>query len=88
MYSTFVGLETARRALYAQRAAIDITGHNVSNVNTPGYRRQRPVIEATPPAPGALQPGTGVKVAGIERMRDQFVDTQIRHTLASLGRWE
>lgn len=88
MYSTFVGLETARRALYAQRAAIDITGHNISNVNTPGYRRQRPVIEATPPAPGALQPGTGVKVAGIERMRDQFVDTQIRHTLASLGRWE
>jgi flagellar hook-associated protein 1 FlgK len=88
VYSTFGGLETARRALYAQRAAIDITGHNVANVNTPGYRRQRPVMSATPPAPGGLKPGTGVKVAGIERMRDQFVDTQIRHTLASLGRWE
>jgi flagellar hook-associated protein 1 FlgK len=70
VYSTFGGLETARRALYAQRAAIDITGHNVANVNTPGYRRQRPVMSATPPAPGGLKPGTGVKVAGIERMRD------------------
>ncbi|MEA4882364.1 MAG: flagellar hook-associated protein FlgK [Clostridia bacterium] len=88
MYSSFFGLETARRALFAQRAAIDITGHNLANASTPGYRRQRALLVATPPAAGGLAPGTGVTVASIERMRDQFVDTQIRNTLASLGRWE
>ncbi len=86
--SSFTGLETARRALFAQRTAIDVTGHNMANASTPGYRRQRAQLVATPPAPGAMQPGTGVVVATIERMRDQFVDMQIRHSLGSLGRWE
>ncbi len=86
--SSFAGLETARRALFAQRMAIDVTGHNIANANTPGYRRQRAEMAATPPAPGPMQPGTGVRVATIERMRDQFVDMQIRHSRSSLGRWE
>ena len=86
--SSFTGLETARRALFAQRMAIDVTGHNIANANTPGYRRQRAEMVATPPAPGPMQPGTGVKVATIERMRDHFVDMQIRHSHASLGRFE
>ena len=86
--SSFTGLETARRALFAQRMAIDVTGHNIANANTPGYRRQRAEMVATPPAPGPMQPGTGVKVATIERMRDRFVDMQIRHSRASLGRFE
>lgn len=86
--SSFTGMETARRALFAQRTAIDVTGHNMANASTPGYRRQRAQMVATPPSPGAMQPGTGVKVATIERMRDQFVDMQIRHSRASLGRWE
>lgn len=86
--SSFTGLETARRALFAQRMAIDVTGHNIANANTPGYRRQRAEMVATPPAPGPMQPGTGVRVATIERMRDHFVDMQIRHSRASLGRFE
>lgn len=41
-----------------------------------------------PAATGTLSPGAGVRIATIERMRDAFVDTQIRRTLADLGRWE
>jgi flagellar hook-associated protein 1 len=39
--STFRGLEVAKRTLHAQQSAINTTGHNIANANTPGYSRQR-----------------------------------------------
>ncbi|MFW6156917.1 MAG: flagellar basal body protein, partial [Armatimonadota bacterium] len=30
-------INIARSALFAQRAALEVTGHNVANVETPGY---------------------------------------------------
>ncbi|WP_249652442.1 flagellar basal body protein, partial [Lysinibacillus sp. D4A1_S13] len=41
MPSTFMGLETARRALSAQQTALSTVSNNVANANTEGYRRQR-----------------------------------------------
>ncbi|HEX2953878.1 MAG TPA: flagellar basal body protein, partial [Bacillota bacterium] len=34
MPSTFVGIETAFRALQAQQKALEVTGHNIANANT------------------------------------------------------
>ena len=47
MVSTFHGLETARRALNTQQAALLTTGHNIANANTPGYTRQRVNLTTT-----------------------------------------
>ncbi|MBP8975780.1 MAG: flagellar hook-associated protein FlgK [Bacteroidetes bacterium] len=80
-------LETARRALMSHRVAMDTVGHNVANAETPGYTRQRVNFEATPPlrtSVGLL--GTGVTVGSIERIREQFIDTQIRSTNDALGK--
>lgn len=96
MRSSFFGLEVARRAMDAHRLAMDVTGHNIANANTPGYRRQRVLLEPVlahgingiSKASGSGQMGAGVMAVGIERIRDQFVDMQIRHTTSSLGRWE
>lgn len=88
MASSFGGLEIAKRALYAQRAAIDVTGHNLANASTPGYRRQRAEMVSIPGQQGGLNPGAGVQVAKIERLRDAFVDGQIRRTLANIGHWQ
>ncbi len=41
MRPTFLGFETARKGIMASQKALDLTGHNISNVNTPGYTRQR-----------------------------------------------
>lgn len=41
MGSTFMGLETAKRGITAQRAGLYVTSNNVSNANTDGYSRQR-----------------------------------------------
>lgn len=40
MTSTFHGIETARRSLNTQTAALNTTGHNIANANTAGYSRQ------------------------------------------------
>jgi flagellar hook-associated protein 1 FlgK len=96
MGSTFGSLETGVRALRAQQLALQVTGQNIANADTPGYSRRIPVIRTTAPYPypsttrnaGAGQIGTGVEVTQIMRMRDQFIDAQIQKETASKGRWE
>ncbi len=95
MRSSFFGLETGLRALLAQQQAIDVTGHNIANANTPGFSRQVARLETTTPYPlpgpnrnaGAGQLGTGVSASSIERMRDLFIDLQLRTELAAQGDW-
>ncbi len=96
MRSTFFGLEIGRRGLQAQQRALDVTGHNVANANTPGFTRQEAVLTTTTPFPvpalnrpwGAAQVGTGVEISEIRRLRDQFLDLQVRHENKTLGYWE
>jgi flagellar hook-associated protein 1 FlgK len=89
MYGINVGFEIARRALLTQQVALNITGHNIANVNTPGYTRQNPILEATSPLP--VFPsfgGSGVEVSEIRRQRSYFLDTQVRKQSRLLGEWE
>lgn len=86
LYSIF---STGRTALMAQQQGISVTGHNIANVNTPGYTRQRLVLETNYPLdtqPGQM--GTGVGMAEIQRVYDRYIDTQIRNETTSLGEWE
>ncbi|OUM97585.1 MAG: flagellar hook-associated protein FlgK [Firmicutes bacterium ZCTH02-B6] len=95
MRPTFFGLDIARRALQAQMRALDVVGHNIANANTPGYSRQVAVFGTTDPYPApslnstihAGQVGTGVQVEAIRRLRDEFVEMQLRNETESLGRW-
>ncbi len=82
-----VGLNSAVRALLAQQQAMDAVSHNVANVNTPGYSRQRIHLGAVAPA-DASGVGQGVSVMGVERVRDQFIDFQIRTQSHSAGDYE
>lgn len=95
MRSTFHLLETAKRSLFTQQAALNTTGHNIANANTPGFSRQvvnttesRP-IEAfgmnRSNTPGQL--GTGVEVTSITRIREKFLDDQYRNENKSYGSW-
>jgi flagellar hook-associated protein 1 FlgK len=76
----FFGLNLALTALYAQRRGLDVTGQNIANVNTEGYSRQRvslsAITGASTPAFFARVSGTGggVKIDGIDRLRDQFLE--------------
>ncbi len=95
MTSTFFGLDIALRALRAQQTLVDVANQNIANANTPGYSRQVASLRTTLPFPvpafNALgqpgQLGTGVAIAEITRVRDTFVDYQMRGELAAQGRW-
>ena len=82
-------LNTGRTALLTQQKAIDVTGHNIANVNTDGYSRQRVNMETNEPyssQPG--QTGTGVRAAEIQRIYDRFLGAQINNENQNLGNWE
>ncbi|MGE5380697.1 MAG: flagellar hook-associated protein FlgK [Methylocystaceae bacterium] len=95
MRSTFFGIEMGRRAVVAQQAALDVTGHNVSNSNTTGYTRQVAEMTATDPFTypaktmpiSAGQMGTGSVVADVRRLRDEFVDAQMLDENHRNGYW-
>ncbi|PKM82409.1 MAG: flagellar hook-associated protein FlgK [Firmicutes bacterium HGW-Firmicutes-14] len=95
MRSTFFGLDIGRKALQAQRVSLDVTAHNIANANTEGYTRQRAVMQTTTPFAypsanrliGAGQLGTGVSVEEVKRVRDSYIDTQIRHENKTTGYW-
>ena len=73
--SSLIGLVgTMGSALAAQQAALDVTGQNVANVNTPGYVRQDAVLEANPVTSGV---GGGVTVTGIQRAFNNFTYGQV-----------
>jgi flagellar hook-associated protein 1 FlgK len=100
----FAGLYIGMSSLLAQRRAIEITGHNLSNVGTEGYSRQR--VELTSDS-GPITPalfaryegtGMGVRSGTISRLRDQFLelrgyqehaaDSQLRQIQSALSRIE
>lgn len=85
--STLFGiLGAAKSGLYANQLALQTTGNNVANANSPGYSRQRVDLkEALPEQLPVGQLGTGVQVDGIRRLRDQFCDTQFRQANQTLG---
>ncbi len=95
MRSTFFGIQTGLRGLMAQQRALDTTGHNITNANTPGYSRQVTNLATTSPytvpsfgRPAAAgQIGTGVTADAVERMRSAFLDDQIRNESETLGYW-
>ena len=81
------GIEIGRRALQAQQAALNTTGHNIANANTVGYSRRQVNLEnAISLVNGGI--GTGADIASIQRQRSSFDDAQMRVQQQVLGRWQ
>ena len=80
-------LSTGISGLRAFQRALDVTSHNIANVSTPGYSRQRVELqtrEAERYGSGYL--GTGVDVATITRSYDDLLATQARSATSSSSR--
>lgn len=87
MSGLFGTFNIAKSGLYAQQEALNVTSHNIANANTDGYTRQKVNLETTTPenSLGAAQIGTGVQVASITRVKDDFLDYQIRTQQSDQG---
>lgn len=95
MPSEFYGLEIAKKTLQAQQVAMDITGHNIANSNTVGYTRQVPRFTQQATAsigvftlPYLKNLGSGVLIDEVQRIRDRYIDLQIRQESRRETYWE
>lgn len=92
--SSFRGLSIGISAIFANQRALDVTGHNISNVNTQGYTRQMISNSASfyqkvgRSGNGKLmQLGHGVDVQEIRQYRDELLDKKFRRENTELGYW-
>jgi len=82
-------LNLAGNALLTQQKALNVTGNNIANVNTPGYSRQKLMLENKTPMQSSIGPmGNGVEAVSVERVYDRFLGVQINAESETLGRWE
>ncbi|SEJ56547.1 flagellar hook-associated protein FlgK [Demequina mangrovi] len=90
--STFSGITGALSSLTAQRQALETAGQNIANANTEGYTRQRVSLEAISTVAAAsifssgAKTGSGVRVIGIDRLADTFLDARLRTQTAYAAR--
>lgn len=84
--SNFVSLNTALSALQATRIRLDTAAHNVANVGTKGYTRQRVDLGTRVAYEGPYgQIGQGVEVTDVRRARDTFLDARFRNAQSGFG---
>jgi flagellar hook-associated protein 1 FlgK len=77
-------INTGISALNAFKRQMETTGHNIANVNTEGYSRQRVDLATRPPqisSQGFV--GSGIDVSDIRRSYDNYLALRVRDYTAS-----
>ena len=81
MSSTFGSFNTVRLGIYAAQKGLDVTGNNITNINTAGYTRQRldqvSLITSASDryySPYKTRVGQGVLTTGVSQPRDPGLD--------------
>jgi flagellar hook-associated protein 1 FlgK len=85
--SIFGTLTIGKQGLLTQARAIQVTSNNISNVNTPGYSRQRATLVPVAPTSqrGGVPLGGGVEIANVRRIVDLALDAQLQRERQGLA---
>lgn len=90
---TFSGFQVAKLGLSVSQKLLDVTGQNITNINTDGYTRQRVDLYSIAYSSGADkyslfngQIGRGVGDTGASQIRDPFLDIRYRNEASKVGR--
>ena len=94
--ATFFGLEIGKTGLTMSQLGLDVTGHNIANVDTRGYTRQRIVSTAYDPYAtiGKALPvdqarvGGGVHVMIHDQIRSAYLDRRYRTENSTNAYWQ
>jgi len=77
-------LQVGRSGLLASQTALQVAGHNLANLATEGYHRQR--ISLSPETSQQIGPGLfmgrGVKIQSITRVIDEALETRLRGSIS------
>src|SRR5581483_9935984 len=86
MASLLSAMYLATGAMATDQGALEVTGNNVANVNTPGYSRELPVLEEnTPVVVGNLTFGSGVSLNQVQSIRDPILQIRIQQETGQQG---
>lgn len=92
MSSTFGSFSVARLGIYAAQKGLDVTGNNITNINTKGYTRQRldqvSLISTASDkyfSTYKTRVGQGVLTTGVSQLRDPGMDLLYRSAQADVG---
>lgn len=90
--STFGSFTTVRLGIYAAQKGLDVTGNNITNINTPGYTRQRlnqvslvPSVNDRYSSSYNVRIGQGAVIAGVDQLRDPGLDISYRKATSDVG---
>jgi flagellar hook-associated protein 1 FlgK len=71
-------LNTTREAILSNLTALNVTGNNIANVDTPGYSRLRPTFGSIGVIDSSHEQGQfGVKITDIQRLYDKYLEAQM-----------
>jgi flagellar hook-associated protein 1 FlgK len=86
MSSLGMVLDIATSALAAQQYCLDVTAHNIANVDTEGYSRQIPTLQGKQPVlnQGVIL-GRGVETEQVTRSVDQFIENKLMREKSNLS---
>lgn len=92
MSSTFGTITTVRLGIYAAQKGLDVTGNNITNINTNGYTRQRldqiSLVTSASDKYGSqykARVGQGPVITGISQLRDPGMDISYRKANSDVG---
>ncbi|WP_412537477.1 flagellar hook-associated protein FlgK [Marinobacter sp. MIT932201] len=75
--------------ILSHQAALNTTGNNITNANTPGYSRQEVLFETQEgQRTGAGTIGSGVNIADIRRLANEYLVQQVREDSTLFGEQE
>ncbi len=81
-------LNTSLSGLLAFRRAIEMTGHNIANANTPGYSRQvAEFVTREGQSFGNGYIGGGTQITTVKRVFDEFLGEQLRSSITGQARF-
>jgi flagellar hook-associated protein 1 FlgK len=73
------------QSLQAQQTAIETTGNNISNINTPGYARQRVNFVTDEQSGQGGEQDMGVTISSVESLRSPLLDSLVQQSLGNQG---
>ena len=90
--ATFGEFTVARLGMIASQMALNVTGQNISNINTAGYTRQQldqysfiTNSSGMYHSSSSASVGSGVMLAGVSQLRDPYLDIRFRKEMSSVG---
>lgn len=91
--STFFGFGTALSGMRVSQKSLDVSGNNITNMNTEGYTRQRLDVYSVAASDGKnkfasqnnFQIGQGTGIIQVQQIRDPFLDVRYRRESSYIG---